>query len=66
MGLEFEQQLVEDEFLFIQILSKKVTGQQFILEIKNFISTANFVSHNTIAHRKVNKFNSLTYSRITY
>jgi len=27
MGLEFEQKLIEDEFLFLQILSKKVTGK---------------------------------------
>jgi nucleoside permease NupC len=27
MGLELEQKLIEDEFLFFQILSKKVTGK---------------------------------------
>ena len=47
MGLEFEQKLIEDEFMFHQILSKKVTGKLIILEIKNFISTENFVSQNT-------------------
>ena len=61
MGLEFEQKLIEDEFLFLQILTKKVTGKKIILEIKNFISTVNFVSHNTITHQKINEFNSLTY-----
>ena len=66
MGLEFEQKLIEDEFLFIKILSKKVTGKNIILEIKNFILTANLVSHNTIAHRKVNEIDSLTHSRINY
>jgi len=36
------------------------------LEIKNFISTANFVSHNTTANRKVNELRGLIYSRIDY
>ena len=32
------------------------------MEIKKFISTENFVSHNTIAHRKVNGFNRVEWA----
>ena len=41
------------------MLSKKLTGQQFILEIKNFISTVNFVSHNTFVLWEINELRGL-------
>ena len=66
MGLEFEQKLLEDEFLVPQILSKKVTCKKIILENKNFISTANFVSHNTFVLWEINELRSFIYSRIDY
>ena len=66
MGLEFEQKLIQVEFLFLQILTKKVTGKKIILEIKNFISTANFVSYNTFVLWEINELESFIYSRIDY
>ena len=66
MGLEFEQKLIEDEIMFDPLLSKKVTGKYIILEIKNLISTVNFVSYNTFSHWELNEIRGLIYSRIDY